>query len=194
MEDIFDLDVNLHTSNIVPSSMFIDLFSSLFEEGLSSLVESSIVWLHPSLFIPFEVMFCQPTSEPSTSILSIQSIVHRLHTMSETRHASKKLRNLDYDKITILIVSFLPTTFNGDIIWKLPLLSPNNPSSTQMQGMDKKYGHAWSKVIITNIKNSFGLSFRKARCLVHLCCVNINYDCLVHYGASNEIAWVKEST
>jgi hypothetical protein len=42
MEDIFDLDVDLHTLNIVPSSMFIDLFGFLFEEGLTSLVESSI--------------------------------------------------------------------------------------------------------------------------------------------------------
>lgn len=38
-----------------------------------------------------------------------------------------------------------------------------------MQGMDINYdGHVWSKVIITNIKNSFGLSFKKACCLGHL--------------------------
>jgi hypothetical protein len=42
MEDIFDLDVDLQPLNIVPSSMFIDLFGFLFEEGLSSLVEISI--------------------------------------------------------------------------------------------------------------------------------------------------------
>ncbi len=75
------------------------------------------------------------------------------------RHMFNKLCNLDYDKIIILVISFLPTTFNGDILFELPPLSPSNPSSLHMQGMDRKYdGHAWSKVITTNIKNSFGFS------------------------------------
>ncbi len=44
----------------------------------------------------------------------------------------------------------------------------SNYYSSQMQGVDIKYnGHAWSKVIITNIKNSFGLCFKKACCLGH---------------------------
>jgi hypothetical protein len=70
-KNIFDLDADLHTSNIAPSSMFIDLFGFLSKEGLPSLVESSTVWLHPSLSIPLKTMFCQPTSKPSTLILSI---------------------------------------------------------------------------------------------------------------------------
>jgi hypothetical protein len=62
-----------------------------------------------------------------------------------------------------------------------------------MQGMDKKYdGHAWLKVIITNIKNSFGLNFKKAHCLGHLRYVKMDCDCLVHYGAWNETIWVGE--
>jgi hypothetical protein len=123
----------------------------------------------------------------------IQSIIDCLHTISVIRHASNELRNLDYNKITILIVSILPTTFNNDIIFKLPPLSPSNPSSTYMQGMDKKYdGHAWSKVITTNIKNNFGLSFKKVRCLGHLRCVMMHYDCLVHFGAWNETALVRK--
>ncbi len=65
-----------------------------------------------------------------------------MRTMLVTRHASNDLHNLDYDKITILAISFLPMTFNDDIMFELPPLSPNNPSLTQMQGMDKKYGHA----------------------------------------------------
>jgi hypothetical protein len=110
-------------------------------------------------------------------------------------HAFHELHNLDYHKITILAISFFPTTFNGDILFELPPLSPNNPSSIQMQGMAKKYdGHTWSKVITTNIKNSFGLSFRKACCLGHLHCVKIDCDYLVCFGAWNDIAWVREST
>jgi hypothetical protein len=113
--------------------------------------------------------------------------------MLVTRHAFNDLHYLDYDKITILAISFLPMTFNNDIMFELPPLSPNNPSSTQMQGMDKKYGHAWSKVITTNIKNIFGLNFKKAHCLGHLHCVKIDYDCLTYFGALNEIVWVGES-
>jgi hypothetical protein len=48
-------------------------------------------------------------------------------------------------------------------------MSDTKHSSSHMQGMDRKYnGHTWSKVITTNIKNMFGLSFRKVWCLGHL--------------------------
>jgi hypothetical protein len=70
IEDNFYLDADLHTSNIAPF-VFIDLSSSLSKEGSPSLVESLAMQLCPSLFILFEAMFCQLTSEPSTSILSI---------------------------------------------------------------------------------------------------------------------------
>jgi hypothetical protein len=40
MEDIFDLDVDLNTSNIVPLSVFIILSGSLSKEGPPSLVEN----------------------------------------------------------------------------------------------------------------------------------------------------------
>jgi hypothetical protein len=53
----------------------------------------------------------------------------------------------------------------------LPIhLNAHNPS--QLQGMDRKYdGHVWSKLVTTNIKELFGLSFRKTHCLGHLWCV-----------------------
>jgi hypothetical protein len=44
MEYISDLDAKLHTLDIVPSFVFIDLSSSLFEKGLPSLVQSLVVW------------------------------------------------------------------------------------------------------------------------------------------------------
>ncbi len=93
-------------------------------------MESSVPRLHPNLITPLEDVLCKLTLEPSTSISSIQSVVDCLRLMSVTKHASNKLRNLNYDKIIILIVSFLPTTFNDDILFKFPPLSPSNPSST----------------------------------------------------------------
>jgi len=62
-----------------------------------------------------------------------------------------------------------------------------------MQGMDIRYdGHAWSKVITTNIKNSFGFSFKKVHYLGHLRCVQIDY--FICFNAHNEITWVGELT
>jgi len=43
---------------------------------------------------------------------------------------------------------------------------------SQMQGVDKKYnGHAWCKLVTTNIKNLFGFNFKKARCGSFAMCV-----------------------
>jgi hypothetical protein len=120
-EDIIDL-VDFHTSNIVPSFAFIDLFGFSSKKGSPSLVESSITQLRPSLYAHLEVVFYQLTSEPSTLILSIQSIIDYLCAMSITIHASNELRNLDHDKIIIIVVSFLPTTFNNDILFESPRL------------------------------------------------------------------------
>jgi hypothetical protein len=79
------------------------------------------------------------------------------------------LQTLDYDKIPLQKVQFLLIAFDDDVLFELsPILSTDqNPS--EMQGMDKKYdGHAWNKLVITNIKKLFGLNFRKACYLGHL--------------------------
>ncbi len=55
-KDIFDLDADLHTSNIAPSFVFNDLFGFLSKEGSPSLVESLATRLRPSLFAIFEVV------------------------------------------------------------------------------------------------------------------------------------------
>ncbi len=44
-EDIFDLDADLHTSNITLLFMFIILYGFSSKEGPPSLVENSTVWL-----------------------------------------------------------------------------------------------------------------------------------------------------
>jgi hypothetical protein len=66
----------------------------------------------------------------------------------------------------------LPIVFDGDVLFELSPLLLNAHGSSKMQGMDRKNdGHAWCKVITTNIENNFGLSFKKIRCLGHLHCV-----------------------
>ncbi len=87
-------------------------------------------------------------------------------------HTSNELQNLDYNKIPLQKVQLLLIAFDGDFLFKLPPVLSIAHKPLQMQGMDRKYdGHVWCKVITTNIKNSFGFSFRKARCFGHLCCV-----------------------
>jgi hypothetical protein len=80
-----------------------------------------------------------------------------------------ELQTLDYDKIPLRKIQFLLIAFNGDILFKLLPIHLNAHNPSQMQGMDRKYnGHVWCKLVTTNIKNSFGLSFRKVCCLGHL--------------------------
>jgi hypothetical protein len=108
--------------------------------------------------------------------------------MLMARHTYNKFWNLDYDKIPIHYVPFMPTLFNGDVTFELPPLLPNIHNSSQLQNMDRKYdGHVWCKVITTNIKNSFGLNFRKVCCLGHLLCVQDDCENFLHLGSRNEI-------
>jgi hypothetical protein len=66
---------------------------------------------------------------------------------------------------------------------------------SQMQGMDRKYdGHAWCKVITTNIKNSFVFSFGKVCCLGHLRCVQDDCEIFVRIASQNEMLWCGECT
>jgi hypothetical protein len=74
-------------------------------------------------------------------------------------HTCKELRNLDYDKIPLQKVQFLLIAFDGNGLFKLPLVLSITYRALQMQGMDRKYnGHTWCKVITTNIKKNLGLA------------------------------------
>jgi hypothetical protein len=111
------------------------------------------------------------------------------------RYTFNELQNLDYNKIHFQKVHFLPIAFNGDVCFELPPVLLIVHRLSQMQGMDRKYdGHVWCKVIITNIKNSFGLSFKKARCLGQLRCLHDDYENFVSIGFHNEIFWCGECT
>ncbi len=91
-------------------------------------------------------------------------------------------------KIPFQKVHFLLTAFDGNVIFELPFVVSTMHRPLQMQGMDRKYdGHAWSKVITTNIKNNFDLGFKKARCLGHLWCLHDDYENFVHTCFCNEI-------
>ncbi len=61
--------------------------------------------------------------------------------------------------------------------------------------MDRKYnGRAWNKLVTTNIKNSFGLSFKKAHWLGHLQCVQDDCENFLCSTIHNETLWCGECT
>jgi hypothetical protein len=90
---------------------------------------------------------------------------------------SKEVRNV-FDNLDIQRMQFLPPSFNGNVLFELP---PVDTSGLQtpaklMHGMDKRHdGHAWTKTVISNIKNDMSLSFRISICIGHLRCEN--HDC-----------------
>ncbi len=103
-----------------------------------------------------------------------------------SKRSSNKLQNLDYDKIPIQKIQFSLTVFYGDVLFELLSLLPNFHGFSKMQGMDrKKDGHAQCKVITTNIKNNFGLNFKKTCCLGHLCCVQDDCEIFVRFAFHN---------
>ena len=91
------------------------------------------------------------------------------------------LKKLNYDKLVVERLDYLPPKFDGDVIFELPSVAPTT-SATQaksMAGMDKRYdGHVWTKTLTSNISNDMGLTFRRSSCVGHLRCDNPECDYL----------------
>jgi len=133
--------------------------------------------------------------QPSNLVGNIQFVVFCFCAMVLLGHSSNELWNLDYDKIVFQKIQFLPITFDGDVMFKLLPIFSTIHRPLQMQGMDRKYnGHAWCKVITTNIKNKFGLNFRKVHCLGHLHCLQDDCEHFVRSTFCNETLWCGEHT
>ncbi len=171
----------LQCSDALVSFTFIELFDSSVGEDLTPL---------PSLTKSSKLIFQSGTfllSKPSTPMGSIQSIVFCLCVMVLLGQTSNELRTLDYDNILLQKVQFLLIAFDGDVLFKLPPIHLNVQNPSQMQSMDKKYdGHAWCKLVTTNIKNSFRFSFKKARCLGRLHYVQDDRENFVCFNIRNE--------
>jgi hypothetical protein len=89
-------------------------------------------------------------------------------------------------------VKSLPTSFNGDVMFELPLVPPSTstPMQHQIEGMDKKFdGHMWSGTQTTNIVNDYGLPFRSSVCVGHIRCINDTCPRLRRSGTRNKTEW-----
>ncbi len=57
-------------------------------------------------------------------VIPFFNIVESLKAMSLTLYACSELKSFDYGAITMEFVNCLPTKFNGDILFDLPLVRP----------------------------------------------------------------------
>ena len=74
---------------------------------------------------------------------------------------------IDFDNIDIRNIKYLPSYFDGDLLFFLPPAAHRIPSKygLSMNGMDKMCdGHPWCATKTMNIQNDFGLSFRRVTC------------------------------
>jgi hypothetical protein len=80
-------------------------------------------------------------------VVAFFSVIDSLKAMFLTLHTCFELKSLDYGAITIEFVNYLPTKFNGDILFELPLVCHPLGQFKKLQGMDRKFdAHAWCKL------------------------------------------------
>ncbi len=90
----------------------------------------------------------------SATNVTFPNVVDSLKAMSLIPYICSKLKFFNYGVIVIKFVNFLPTKFNGDILFELPTIRHPLGHYRQLQGMDKKFdGHVWCKLQTNDIKN-----------------------------------------
>jgi hypothetical protein len=138
-----------------------------------------------------------PISHPATNVGQKQflSVVDSLKRLQASKGAKNAFRSLDYNTLDIQRMQFLPPTFNGDVLFELPLVDmlALQSHAKLMHGMDKHHdGHAWTKTITSHIKNDMSLAFRTSTCVGHLHCENhdCEYTSRIHRTSLvNEMEW-----
>ena len=109
---------------------------------------------------------------PMNSPLLSSCIVDSLKRIRAIKGVRNVFKTLDFDTLDIQRVKFLPPTFNGDVLFKLPTVEKLG-SFHMMHGMDKRHdSHAWTKTITSNIKSDVSLTFHTSTCIGHLQCEN----------------------
>jgi hypothetical protein len=120
------------------------------------------------------------------------SVVDSLRRIRASKGVRNIFKTLDFDTFDIQRVKFLPSTFNGDVLFELPPVDMSGPFH-MMHGMDKRHdGHAWTKTVTSNIKSDMSLTFRTSTCIGHLRCENqdCEYTSRIHRTSLvNEREW-----
>ena len=134
----------------------------------------------------------RPPLHPSPSSIGL-TIVDALKVTKSRKRSKSDLAFIDFDNIDVRDVKYLPSSFDGDVLFVLPpvALGVSNTYGRSMDGMDKMCdGHPWCTTKTTNIQNDFGLSFRRSTCAGHLQCPNDYCDYMHRNGGlRNNTEW-----
>jgi hypothetical protein len=134
----------------------------------------------------------RPPLHPSPSSTGL-TMVDALKLTKSRKRSKSDLASIDFDSIDVREVKYLPSSFNGDVLFLLPPVALKAPSTygRSMDGMDKMCdGHPWCTTKTTNIQNDFGLSFRRSTCAGHLQCHNDYCDYMNRNGGlRNNTEW-----
>ena len=99
---------------------------------------------------------------------------------------------IDFNSIDVRSIKYLPSSFDGDIIFVSPPLPMGVPRAygCSMDNMDKICdAHPWCTTKTTNIQNNFRFSFRQS-CVGHLRCPNEYYNYMFcNGGVHNNNEW-----
>jgi hypothetical protein len=129
---------------------------------------------------------------PHVGHLKSISVVDSLKRIRASKGVRNVFKTLDFDNLDFQRVKFLPPTFNGDVMFELPLVDTSGPFH-MMHGMDKPHdGHAWTKTVTSNIKSDISLTFCTSTCIGHLHCENqdCEYTSRIHRTSPlNEREW-----
>jgi hypothetical protein len=123
------------------------------------------------------------------------SVVDSLKRIRASKGARNVFKTLDFDSLDIQRVQFLLPTFNGDVLFELPLVDTSGlqTHAKLMHGMDKRHdGHAWTKTVTSNIKSNMSLTFHTSTYIGHFRCENqdCKYTSRIHRTSPvNEREW-----
>ena len=103
-----------------------------------------------------------------------------------------ELKNVDLATFPHQKLNYLPTKYNGNIVFELPTLSiVKGGGAAMLEGMDRRQDrHAWTETSTTNITDLDGqLSFTYVKCLGHLCYENLSCPHWERCGEYNKMYW-----
>ena len=132
-----------------------------------------------SLFVFFKFEYC---------------LVHALKSFKSNRNSRFDLTALNFYRLDVHDVEYLPPSFYGDILFILPLVNMSVFSAygRSMDDMDKMCNkHHWCTIKTTNIQNNFGPSLRCSFRVGNLWCRKKYCNCMHHNRSiHNYIKWI----
>ena len=143
------------------------------------------------------VGFFGPQSPPGGRLDgSPRNIMELLLTICGKPSARSQLTSANLASFKQEVVQYLPTMYNGNVIFELPPLRVvKERGIARLDGTDQRFdGHAWIETATTNIVDPSCLfSFKYVKCMGHLRCNNPNCQHISEVGDYNEMYWAGSS-